>query len=92
MIEFALLADRVIATTQHPRSEGPEQILADIKRHKPDMEVADEPMDGLRELAKGVGADECVVWFGPGNLEYREFKDGKKPFFPRKVIAEVFGD
>ena len=92
MIEFALLADRVIATTQHPRSEGPEQILADIKRHRPDMEVADEPIDGLRELARGIAEDECLVWFGPGNLEYREFKDGKKPFFPREVIAEVLGD
>lgn len=92
MIEFASLADRVIATTQHPRSEGPEQILADIKRHKPDMETADEPIEGLRQLSEGLAVDECLVWFGPGNLEYREFKDGKKPFFPRQVIAEVFGD
>jgi UDP-N-acetylmuramoyl-L-alanyl-D-glutamate--2,6-diaminopimelate ligase len=92
MIEFASLADRVIATTQHPRSEGPEQILADIKRHKPDMAVADEPIDGLRQLAQGMTADECLVWFGPGNLEYREFADGKKPFYPRQVIAEVVSD
>ena len=92
MIEFAGIADRVIATTQHPRSEGPEQILADIKRHKPDMETADEPIDALRALAEGLGKDECLVWFGPGNLEYREFADGKKPYYPRKIIAEVFGD
>lgn len=92
MIEFAAIADRVIATTQHPRSEGPEQILADIKRHKADMETADEPIEGLRVLAEGLAEDECLVWFGPGNLEYRDFKEGKKPFYPRKVIAEVFND
>lgn len=90
MVEFASIADRVIATTQHPRSEGPEQILADIKRHKPDMETAFEPIDGLRVLAEELGDDQCLVWFGPGNLEYRDFKDGKKPFYPREVIAEVF--
>ena len=92
MIEFAGIADRVIATTQHPRSEGAEQILADIRRHKTDMETSIEPEDALRELAKGLKRDGCLVWFGPGNLEYREFSDGKKPYFPRQIIAEVFGD
>jgi UDP-N-acetylmuramyl tripeptide synthase len=92
MIEFAGIADRVIATTQHPRSEGPEQILADIKRHKPDMETADEPTEALRALANGLSKEECLVWFGPGNLEYREFAEGKRPYYPRKIIAEVFGD
>ena len=92
MIEFAAIADRVISTTQHPRSEGTEQILADIRRHKPDMETSIEPEDALRELAKDLKKDGCLVWFGPGNLEYREFADGKKPYFPRQIIAEVFGD
>lgn len=92
MIEFAALADRVIATTQHPRSEGPEQILADIKRHKADMETEAEPVAALQRLADGLSEDDCLVWFGPGNLEYREFSDGKRAYFPREVIAEVFGD
>lgn len=92
MIEFAALADRVIATTQHPRSEGPMQILADIKRHKADTETEAEPVTALKRLAEGLSEDDCLVWFGPGNLEYREFSDGKRPYFPREVIAEVFGD
>lgn len=92
MIEFAALADRVIATTQHPRSEGPMQILADIERHKADTETEAEPVTALKRLAEGLSEDDCLVWFGPGNLEYREFSDGKRPYFPREVIAEVFGD
>ena len=92
MVEFATSADRVIATTQHPRSEGEKQIIADILRHKSDMETSEDPVEGLKSLAQGVLAEDCVVWFGPGNLEYREFVDGKREFLPRVVISEVFDD
>ena len=92
MVEFAASADRVIASTQHPRSEGEKQIIADILRHKSDMETSEDPVEGLKSLAQGVSAEDCVVWFGPGNLEYREFFDGKREFLPRAVISEVFDD
>ena len=95
----ARLADRTVVTSDNPRSEDPEAIIADILAGIPDAgngrgraEVAVEP-DRRAAIALALGdaaPGDTVVIAGKGHEQGQEFEDGRKiPFDDRAVATEL---
>jgi UDP-N-acetylmuramoyl-L-alanyl-D-glutamate--2,6-diaminopimelate ligase len=95
----ARLADRCIVTSDNPRSENPEAIIADILAGIPGygngngrQDVAVEP-DRRAAIALALADAEpgdTVVIAGKGHEQGQEFADGEKiPFDDRTVAAEL---
>ncbi len=88
-------ANNIIVTDQHPRSEDPgsirAQVIAGLAGFTNFEEIADPALAIARavELTKPGGA---VLWCGPGHLKYREVKGQKLPFDAVKIAREVLGD
>jgi len=85
------LADRVIVTSDNPRSEEPEAILADILEGT-GLDVEHE-LDRRAAVARAVetaGAGDVVVVAGKGHEQGQEFADGRKePFDDREVVRDA---
>jgi UDP-N-acetylmuramoyl-L-alanyl-D-glutamate--2,6-diaminopimelate ligase len=87
----ARLADRVIVTSDNPRSEDPEAIVAEI------LEGAgagvESEVDRRRAIAQALGAAEAgdvVVIAGKGHEQGQEFEAGRKePFDDIEVTREA---
>jgi UDP-N-acetylmuramoyl-L-alanyl-D-glutamate--2,6-diaminopimelate ligase len=84
------LADRVIVTSDNPRSEDPEAIISEILagagsgpevEHDPDRRAAIE-----RALAEA-GAGDVVVIAGKGHEQGQEFEHGRKLPFDDVMVA-----
>jgi UDP-N-acetylmuramoyl-L-alanyl-D-glutamate--2,6-diaminopimelate ligase len=87
----ATRADRVIVTSDNPRSEDPEAIIAEVLAGTgPNVER--EP-DRRRAIELAVGTAEpgdIVVIAGKGHEQGQEFEDGRKePFDDRDVAREA---
>ena len=85
------LADRVIVTSDNPRSEDPEAIIDEILagagtdvRHTADRRAA------IAEAIAGAGAGDVVLIAGKGHEQGQEFAGGRKlPFDDCAVAREV---
>jgi len=82
------LADRVIVTSDNPRSEDPEAIIAEIlagsdpgAEHDPDRRAAIE-----RALAEAQAGDVVVI-AGKGHEQGQEFENGRKLPFDDVTVA-----
>jgi UDP-N-acetylmuramoyl-L-alanyl-D-glutamate--2,6-diaminopimelate ligase len=86
----ATRADRVIVTSDNPRSEDPEAIIAEVLAGTgPDVER--EPDRRLAiELAVGTAAPgDVVVIAGKGHEQGQEFEDGRKEPFDDREVARA---
>ncbi|MDN3922269.1 UDP-N-acetylmuramoyl-L-alanyl-D-glutamate--2,6-diaminopimelate ligase [Roseateles violae] len=79
----ARLAARVIVTSDNPRHEAPEQILADIEQGM----AADAPrlalVDRREAIARAVleaGARDVILVAGKGHEDYQEIAGERRPF------------
>ncbi len=87
----ARLADRVIVTSDNPRSEDPEAIIAEILagtgpgvRHDADRRAA------IAQALHGAAAGDVVVIAGKGHEQGQEFAGGRKlPFDDVAVVQEI---
>jgi UDP-N-acetylmuramoyl-L-alanyl-D-glutamate--2,6-diaminopimelate ligase len=87
------LADRVIVTSDNPRSEDPEAIVNEILIGAgPDV---DREVDRYAAIARAIESAEpgdVVVIAGKGHEQGQEFKDGYKiPFDDATVVREILG-
>lgn len=78
------MANQVILTDQHPRSEDPAKIRSAVAEGlssvgKPFTEIAD-PARAIEFAVSVTPRDHAVLWCGPGNLKYREIAGSKEPF------------
>ncbi|MEX1120099.1 MAG: UDP-N-acetylmuramoyl-L-alanyl-D-glutamate--2,6-diaminopimelate ligase [Terrimicrobiaceae bacterium] len=85
------LADWCIFTSDNPRSEDPDRILADMKaglRGTNHELIADreEAIERAVELAE---ARDIILIAGKGHETYQEFADGRVPFDDVKVAKKV---
>jgi UDP-N-acetylmuramoyl-L-alanyl-D-glutamate--2,6-diaminopimelate ligase len=83
------LADLAIVTSDNPRSEEPEAIIAEILAGAGDAEV--EP-DRREAIARAVGEatdGDVVVIAGKGHEQGQQFADGTIPFDDREVAREA---
>ncbi len=85
------LADRVLVTSDNPRSEAPEAIVDEIMAGA--GPGAERESDRARAIALAIEAAEpgdVVVIAGKGHEQGQEFEDGRKePFDDRAVAREV---
>ncbi len=82
------LADRVLVTSDNPRSEDPEAIIDEIMRGA-GSEAVREP-DRRRAIARAVeqaGPGDVVVIAGKGHEQGQEFEDGRKEPFDDVTVA-----
>jgi UDP-N-acetylmuramoyl-L-alanyl-D-glutamate--2,6-diaminopimelate ligase len=85
------LADRVLVTSDNPRSEDPEAIVdAVMEGTGPD---AERETDRRRAIARAIETAEpgdVVVIAGKGHEQGQEFENGRKePFDDRSVAREA---
>ena len=87
------LADKVIVTSDNPRSEDPQQIITDILAGfksvnnvvvEPDRELA------IKEASKIANINDIVVVAGKGHEDYQILKDKTIHFDDREKVREIF--
>lgn len=87
------LADKIIVTSDNPRSEDPQQIITDIlaglKRVnavvvEPDRELA------IKEAYKTANVNDVVVVAGKGHEDYQILADKTIHFDDREKVREIF--
>jgi len=90
-------SDKVILTSDNPRSEEPEQILAD-------MEVGVEPhqkhkvlsivnrKEAIKTACMLAKPGDIILVAGKGHEDYQEIKGVKHHFDDKEVINEIFGN
>ncbi len=85
------LADRVIVTSDNPRSEDPEAIIAAILVGTgPDVGWNADRREAIAEAIAGAKAGDVVVIAGKGHEQGQEFAGGEKiPFDDRTVAREA---
>lgn len=84
-------ANRIIVTDQHPRSEDPAQIRADLIAAIPQFAALEEIANPALAVARAVEITNlggAILWCGPGHLKYREVA-GSKVFFD--AVSEARG-
>jgi UDP-N-acetylmuramoyl-L-alanyl-D-glutamate--2,6-diaminopimelate ligase len=87
----ARLADQVIVTSNNPRSEDPEAIIAEILSGT-DRTVAHtvDRRDAINDAIERANPGDVVVIAGKGHEQGQEFKDGhKEPFDDVEVAREA---
>jgi UDP-N-acetylmuramoyl-L-alanyl-D-glutamate--2,6-diaminopimelate ligase len=88
------LADRVIVTSDNPRSEDPEaiidEILAGIGPAHPDVEHNVDRREAIAQAISAARRGDVVVIAGKGHEQGQEFEGGRKvPFDDATVAREV---
>jgi len=97
----ARLADRCVVTSDNPRSEEPQAIIADILGGIPgyangdgreDVTVEPDRRAAMALALADARPGDTVVIAGKGHEQGQEFEDGRKiPFDDRTVAAELLG-
>jgi UDP-N-acetylmuramoyl-L-alanyl-D-glutamate--2,6-diaminopimelate ligase len=85
------LADRVIVTSDNPRSEAPEAIIAEILSGSAgDIEHDADRREAIAEAIAGAHPGDVLVIAGKGHEQGQEFEAGRKiPFDDVSVAREV---
>ena len=85
-------ADRVIVTSDNPRSEDPEAIVDEVMTGAGDAEREVDRRAAIALALRTAGPGDIVVIAGKGHEQGQEFEDGRKePFDDRLVAAEELG-
>lgn len=88
-------SDRVIFTSDNPRSEDPEQILRDMEAglntaaKRKYIAIVDRH-EAIKAAISMANADDIVLIAGKGHEKYQEIKGVKHPFDDKQVLAEMF--
>lgn len=91
----AEFADKLIITSDNPRSENPLEIIAEIVAGLPencDYEVICDRKDALRRAVTFAGNDDMVLVAGKGHETYQEINGVKHHFDDREVLHSLFGE
>ncbi|MBS0347078.1 MAG: UDP-N-acetylmuramoyl-L-alanyl-D-glutamate--2,6-diaminopimelate ligase [Proteobacteria bacterium] len=77
----ARLADRVVLTSDNPRSEDPLEILRQIAvAAGPQAEIVPDRAEAIRKAILSSAADDVIVVAGKGHEPYQEIKGVRYPF------------
>jgi len=88
-------SDKVILTSDNPRSEDPEAILADMQTgvnasaKKKVISIADR-REAIKTAISLAGKEDIVLVAGKGHEKYQEIKGVKYDFDDKKVVREMF--
>ncbi len=94
MAQAAGLADRVVVTTDNPRSEEPEAIIADVleglkARNQNEIAVVMDRGDAIRSAIDSAKRGDIVLVAGKGHETYQECKGVRYPFSDMAEVANV---
>lgn len=95
--EAALRSDRLILTSDNPRFEEPDDILADMRAGVADPELAARTLvnadrrEAIRMAATLARKGDVILIAGKGHEDYQEIKGVKHHFDDREVVKEIFG-
>lgn len=95
--EAALRSDRLILTSDNPRFEEPDDILADMRAGIPDPVLAARTLvnadrrEAIRMAAALARKGDVILIAGKGHEDYQEIKGVKHHFDDREVVKEIFG-
>ena len=89
-------ADKVVVTSDNPRSENPEQIISDImtgfKSVDSDKVIVESDRGKAIEMLKNLAAkNDIVIVAGKGHEDYQILKDKTIHFDDREEVKKVFG-
>ena len=80
MGEIVNLADRVVLTSDNPRSEKPEAILDEIRVAAPEAEVIVDRAEAIRSAVLAAHPAEVILLAGKGHEPYQEIAGIRRPF------------
>jgi UDP-N-acetylmuramoyl-L-alanyl-D-glutamate--2,6-diaminopimelate ligase len=83
------LADRVIVTSDNPRSEDPLTIIEEILAGAPGAEVEPDRAAAIERAIELAGEGDVVLIAGKGHEQGQELADRKIPFDDREVAREA---
>lgn len=89
------IADKIVITSDNPRSEDPQQIITDIiaglKSVNPDKVVVESDRGRAIELLKTIsGNNDVIIIAGKGHEDYQILKDRTIHFDDREEARKVF--
>ena len=93
--EAAVRSDRVILTSDNPRTEDPDEILRQMEVGLPDasrpqtLTITDR-RQAIRTACQLAGAGDVVLIAGKGHENYQEINGVKHHFDDREQVEEVF--
>ncbi len=88
-------ADKVIVTSDNPRSEDPQQIITDILagfRSVNDVVVEPDRELAIREACKIAKPNDVVLVAGKGHEDYQILANETIHFDDREKVREIFGE
>ncbi len=89
MGEAATAADRIIVTSDNPRSEAPAAIMADVMEGiSTDAEQIIDRRAAIRRALDIADAGDLVLIMGKGHERYQEIAGQRLPFDDRVVVLE----
>jgi len=90
------ISDFTFITTDNPRTEEPEKILAEIengiKKTNGKYKVISDRTEAIREAIKMATKRDIVVLAGKGHETYQEINGKKFPFDERIIIKEILNE
>ncbi len=90
------LSDQVLLTSDNPRTEQPEAILADMEAGVPAnathrvLTIADR-RQAIRTACKLAQPGDIILVAGKGHEKYQEINGVKHPFDDKAILTEAFG-
>jgi UDP-N-acetylmuramyl tripeptide synthase len=85
-------ADRIVITSDNPRSEAPMAIIGDIRRGVPDGRAVEVEADRARAIALALEQAEdhdVVLIAGKGHEDYQETAGVRRPFSDKALALGV---
>lgn len=93
--EAVLQSDKVILTSDNPRSEVPEQIIADMEagveahQRKKVLSIVNRK-EAIRTACMMAAPGDIILVAGKGHEDYQEINGVKHHFDDKEVISEIF--
>jgi UDP-N-acetylmuramoyl-L-alanyl-D-glutamate--2,6-diaminopimelate ligase len=89
------LSDRVILTSDNPRTEEPEAILKDMEAglsssaRRKYISIVDRK-EAIRTAVSYAGSEDIILVAGKGHEKYQDIKGVKYPFDDKQILQEMF--
>jgi UDP-N-acetylmuramoyl-L-alanyl-D-glutamate--2,6-diaminopimelate ligase len=91
----AEMSDRVILTSDNPRSEDPDEIISQMKagveaQHKRRVLSITDRREAIRAAFALAGNGDIMLIAGKGHEKYQEIKGVKHPFDDMEEVRQTF--